>query len=112
MLKYRGQYRVVYERDVRTGKHTEFTFIPCRIKKGANIYRHDNDVLSVYIPSAIIANRLLKDHVDIFKPFQMGDTEAALLFPESLLYKAVEILKPYVQGANISPRAKRNARYI
>jgi len=74
MLKYRGQFRVLYECDKRTGKPGEFTFIPCRIKKGANICRHNDTTLNVFIPSTIIANRLLREYTDIFMPFQSGDS--------------------------------------
>lgn len=112
MLKYRGQCRVVTETDKRTGKPLEFTFVPCRIKKGTNICRHNADTLNVYIPGIKTANRLLKEYPDIFKPFQAGDSEATLLFPECMIDEAAIILKAIVKGANTSPRSKRNTRYV
>ena len=50
MLTYRGQYRVLFETD-KAGKACEFTYIPCGIRKGANICRHSNDMLNIFIPS-------------------------------------------------------------
>lgn len=110
MLECRGTYRGCYEMDKRTGKPAEFTYIVCKIKKGANIYRYNNDTLNVYIPSIRIANSLLKEHSDIFKTFIFGDREAILQFPESRLSDAAKLLKPMVLGKNVSPRSKRNLR--
>ncbi len=107
MLRYRGQYRVLFETDKRTGKACEFTYVPCRIRKGADIVRHNDDTLNVYIPGKKTANRLLKEHSDIFKPFQIGDSEATLLFPESMMKEAAKILMPVVRGKGMSPRPKR-----
>jgi hypothetical protein len=107
MLKYRGTYRVVFETDKRTGKAQEFAFIPCRIKKGANICRHNENTLNVYIPSIKIINSLLKEYPDIFIPFQIGNLEGTLLFKEPMLPHVAAILKPYVKGKNKSPRPKR-----
>ena len=106
MLKYRGQYRVLYEID-KAGKPCEFSFIPCRIKKGASIVRHNVDTLNVYIPGAKAVNKLLKEYPYIFKPFQIGSAEGTFLFPESLLLEAAEVLRPYVKGKNMSPKPKR-----
>ena len=112
MLKYRGQYRVVYETDKRTGKPQEFCFIPCRLKRGSNICRHDDNTLNCYIPSAVTARNLLNEYPDIFEVFQIGEREASLLFPESILPKAAIILKVYIKGRNVSPRSKHNKRFI
>ena len=71
MLSYRGTYRVLYETDKRTGKPCEFTFIPCGIRRGANICRHNDDTLNVFIPGFGTADRLLKEYPDIFKPFRL-----------------------------------------
>lgn len=107
MLDYRGQFRVLYETDKRTGKVCEFTFIPCRVRKGANICRYSDTMLNVYIPGKPTVNRLLTEHPEIFKPLQIGDTEGTLLFPESMIGAVVDILKPFVMGKNKSPRPKR-----
>lgn len=109
MLKYRGQYRVSYEMD-KLGKPSEFTFIPCRIKKGSNIYRYNNEVLAAYIPSMQIVRRLHLEYSHLFRPFQTGDKEGTLLFNESNLPEVVFILKIKVKGCNVSPRSKRNIR--
>lgn len=93
-------------------KPQEFTFIPCRLKSGTNICRHNEKTLSVYIPSSIMARNLLIDYPDMFTLFQIGDREAILLFPESMLPEAAIILKAYIQGRNISPRSKHNERFI
>lgn len=106
MLRYRGQFRILYETD-KNGKVCEFTYIPCRIKKGSSICRHNNNVLNAYIPSAKIANRLLKEYPDLFKPFQVGDREGTLLFNESDIEKVAAILKARVGGKNKSPKPKR-----
>lgn len=106
MLKYRGTYRVLFEID-KAGKPCEFTFIPCRIKKGANICRHNGDVLNIYIPSIKMANRLSREYPDLFKPFQTGDSEAVLLFNEADIEKAAAILKARVMGKGMSPKPKR-----
>lgn len=106
MLKYRGVYRVLFEID-KAGKPCEFSFIPCRIKKGASICRQDDNTLNVYVPGIKTVNRLLKDHADIFKPFKIGDKEAILLFRESDIDKAATILKARVMGKNMSPKPKR-----
>lgn len=106
MLKYRGTYRVLFEVD-KAGKPCEFTFIPCRIKKGSNICRHNENVLNAYIPSAKIANRLLKEYPDLFKPFQTGDSEATLFFSETDIEKAAVVLKARVMGKGMSPKPKR-----
>lgn len=107
MLKYRGQFRVLYETDTRTGQAAEFTFIPCRIRPGANIYRYSDSLLAAYIPGIKTANRLLREHPDIFRAFQTGDSEAVLLFKEADIEKAAIILKAKIQGKNKSPRPKR-----
>jgi hypothetical protein len=113
MLNYRGRFRVVYECDKRTGKPGENTFIPCRIRKGANICRHSETTLNVYIPGIKAVKRILSQYPDIFTPFQMGDREATLLFPESKMEQVAAILKPITKGKNISPKSKtRNSRYI
>lgn len=111
MLKYRGQYRTVFETDKETGKPCESAFIPCKIRKGTNICRHNKDTLNVYIPGKQTANRLLKEHSDIFQPYQVGDQESTLLFSESVMSEAAGILKPYVLGKGISPRSKKNNRF-
>jgi hypothetical protein len=48
----------------------------------------------------------------MFTAFQMGTGEGTLLFPENRLPEAALILKPHVKGKNVSPRAKRNTRFI
>lgn len=106
LLKYRGTYRVMYEAD-KSGKAAEFTFIPCRIKKGSSICRHDDNTLNAYIPSAKIAHRLLIDYLDLFKPFQIGDGEATLLFNESDIEKTATIMKARVMGKGMNPKPKR-----
>lgn len=52
-------------------------------------------------------NRLLKEYPDLFKPFQIGDSEATLLFSEADIEKAAAILKARVMGKNKSPKPKR-----
>jgi hypothetical protein len=106
MLKYRGQYRVLYEVD-KQGKATEFSYIPCRASKGANIYRHNDDTLNAYIASSKTANRIVKENPELFKFFQNGEGEATLLFKESDIDKAAEILKAKTQGKNMNPRPKK-----
>ena len=106
MLKYRGQYRILYDLD-KQGKPCEFIYIPCGIHKGSNICRHDSNTLNAYITSSIVANNLLRDHHDLFGIFQMGDSEATLLFPESRMEEAAIILKAKVLGKNLGPRPKR-----
>lgn len=113
MLKYRGQYRVIFECDKNTGKPLENTFIPCRVRKGVNICRYNETTLNVYIPGIKAVKTLLGKHPDIFTLFQMGDHEATLLFPESKMQQAAAILKPIIKGANISPKSKaKNSRFI
>ena len=107
MLKYRGQFRVLWETDTRTGQAAEFTFVPCRIRKGAVIYRFNDNILAVYIPGSRTANRLLQEHSDIFRAFQMGDIEIILFFSEKDIKKAAAILKARIQGKNKSPKPKR-----
>lgn len=107
MLKYRGQYRVIYETDERTGKPLEFAYIPCRIRKGASICRHEGDILNVFVPGAKAVSKILNEYSDIFKPFQIGGTEGTFLFPESSLAEVAWILKPYVKGKNKNPKPKR-----
>ncbi len=106
MQNYRGQYRVLYETD-KQGKVCEFSFIPCRISKRANICRHNNDTMNAYIPSTKTAKRLLKQYPYIFKKYQTGDSEAILLFPEYKMDEAAKILKARVKGKNQSSRPKR-----
>lgn len=107
MLRYRGQYRVLYEID-KIGKACEFSNITCRIKKGANICRHNNSTLNAYIPSAKIAKRLLEEYPDIFTQFQAGDSEATLLFNEAVIDKVAVILKAKVKGKDLSARPRRH----
>lgn len=110
MLKYRGLYRVAYEID-KTGKPGEFTFIPLKLKRGSSIVRHNENILSVYIPSKTITKRLLTEYPDLFKLLSMGDGEGILLFAETKLSEAASILRPYTKGKNVSPKSKRNAKY-
>lgn len=97
----------MYETDKHTGKPTEYTFIPCSIRKGANISRHNDDTLNIYIPGIKTVNRLLREYPGIFRSFQKGDTEGTLLFRESDIVKAASILKARVMGKNMSPKPKR-----
>lgn len=97
MLKYRGQYRVLYETDKRTGAACEFTYIPCRIHKGSDIYRYSDDTLATYITSIKVFNRLLREYPDLFRPHQTGDSEGTLLFPESRMNEAAIILKARIK---------------
>lgn len=105
MLKYQGTYRVQYETD-KAGKPQEFTFIPCGIKRGTNICRHSDNMLNVYIPSRRIIDRLLLDYPDIFKPYQVADTEGTIIFSESLIGKAAVILKARTKGKDLTPRPR------
>lgn len=107
MLKYQGTYRVLLETDVRTGKAAEFTYVPCRVRPGVNIFRFNDNTLAVYVPGTKSVNNLLKDHADIFRPFQMGGSEAVLLFDEKDMEQAAFILKPRTKGKNMNPRPKR-----
>ena len=107
MLKYRGQFRVLYETDTRTGQAAEFTFVPCRIRKGAVIYRFNDNILAVYIPGSRTANRLLQEHPDIFRSFQTGDSESSLLFDEKNIDRAATVLLPRVKGRNMSPKPRK-----
>lgn len=110
MLEYRGQYRVLYELDSK-GTSTEFVYIPCNIKKGANICRHNVDTLNVFIPSVKIAKRLLREYSSTFNLLQMGDSEATLLFDESDIITVAHILKARVLGKNKSPKPKRKINF-
>ncbi|MBP3284392.1 MAG: hypothetical protein J6M02_02710 [Clostridia bacterium] len=110
MNRYRGTYRVVYEFD-KYGNPCEFTYIPCNIKKGANIYRYSKNQLCIYIPSLRIANTLLKEYSSIFKEYIWGDFEAVLIFNESNIKDVESVLKIYKKGANISPKSKQNIRF-
>lgn len=111
MLKYRGTYRVVYEMDMQTRKPCEFSFIPCRIKKGANIYRNNDKELYVYLPSGQIGNRLLKEYPDLFRLFLQSSCETILCFDEPRMSEAAKILKPWTSGKNIFPGSKRNIKF-
>ena len=110
MLKYRGTYRVAFEVDTH-GRPMECAYVPCRIKKGANICRHDDTTLNVFIPGRGTASRLLEEHPDLFQPWQLGAAEATLTFPEARMDEAARILKPFTLGKAISPRSKRNRRF-
>jgi hypothetical protein len=107
MLKYRGTYRVLYECDVRTGKPTEFTYIPCIIKKGTNICRHSTTMLNAYIPSMKIILSLLREYPDIFALYQDGHSEGTIIFNELNITKVAEILKAKVMGKNMSAKPKK-----
>ena len=98
---------MIFEID-KNSKIGEFTYIPYRITRGANIYRYNDDTLGVYLTSAITGHRLLNEYSHLFRVFQHGDHEMSLLFPESRIEEAAVILKAKVQGKNISPRSKRN----
>ena len=108
MLKYRGTYRVMFEIDKRTGQAAEFTYVPCRIRPKSNIYRYNSDTLAAYIPGIKTANRLLREHPDIFRSFQTGDSESSLLFDEKNIDRAAAVLLPRVKGKNMSARPKRS----
>lgn len=107
MLKYRGQFRVMFECDTRTGQAAEFSYIPCLIRPGANIYRFNDDTLAAYIPGMRTVNRLLQEHSDLFRPLQAGDSEATLLFNEANISQAAAILKARVKGKNKNPKPKK-----
>lgn len=107
MLKFQGVYRVLFETDVRTGTAAEFTYVPCRVRPGANIYRYNDDTLAVYVPGTKAVNNLLENYSDTFRPFQMGDKESTLLFAEKDIEKAAFILKPRTKGKNLNPRPRR-----
>lgn len=105
MLTYRGQYRILFEVD-KQGKPAEFSFIPCRIKRNSSIYRHNSTTLGAYVVGKYTINKLI-GLPELFKPFQVGDSEASFLFPERLLPEAAAILRPYVKGAALSPKPRR-----
>ena len=106
MLRYRGQYRTVFEMDLKTGKPLEACYIKC--KRGVNIYRHNDNVLNAYIPSRMRSTYLLKEYPGLFTPYQTGDKEGSILFDESELEEAALILGAMVKGKNVSPKSKRN----
>jgi hypothetical protein len=106
MIIYRGKYRTSYEMDLKTGKPLEACFIKC--KKNITIYRHNESILSAYIPSRMKLTYILKTYPNLFTPFQIGDREGSVLFDESNIEDAAIILGAMVQGKNVSPRSKRN----
>jgi hypothetical protein len=59
MDKYVGTYRILIEKDIRTGENLESTYIKC--KHGGQIYRYNDDVLVVYIPSTKIGKKLAEE---------------------------------------------------
>ncbi len=111
MLQYRFKYRAVYEMDKRTGKPCEFTFIPCKIKKGTDIYRNNDSELLAYIPSVQIGNKLLKEYPDLFRKYRQSSCETVLAFNESDMEKAATILKAWTFGKNIYPGSKKNLKF-
>lgn len=111
MLSYRGIYRVVTEMDLNTNKACEFTFIPCKVKKGSNIYRNDSAELFAYIPSVVIGNRLLKEFTDLFRLFLQSDCEIILSFDESRMTEATQALRAWTFGKNIPPSSKKNRKF-
>ena len=111
MLRYRGKYRVVCEMDLSTNKACEFTFIPCKVKKGSNIYRNSDTELFAYISSVIIGSRLLKEHPDLFRLFLQSDCEIILSFDESRMTEAIKVLKAWTFGKNIPPSSKKNRKF-
>ena len=107
MIEYRVN-TVFYTKRTSRAKHA-IHYIPCGIIKGCNICRHSYNTLNVYIPSSRTAKRLLSEYPEIFKPFQVGDNEATLLFSECKMDEAAVILRARVKGKNMNPKPKRNA---
>ena len=92
MLKYKDKYWVKYELD-KFKKKCEFKYIPCSRYKGAEIYRHSDKKLSVYIPSVVVGKSIAKEYPALFKLETETSCEIVLLFDEVDLIKAANILK-------------------
>ena len=114
MQKYKGQYRVLRQRNT-AGKYTDNkddTYIPCR--KGVQIYRYNADTLALsfntskYAISRISLMSAAGVELDVI---QNGDAESAWLFPEKD-FKIVArlVFASRIKKRELTPEQKEAAR--
>lgn len=114
MQKYKGQYRVLRQRDT-TGKYTDNkddTYIPCR--KGVQIYRYNADTLALSFNTskyAISRISLMSAAGVELNVIQNGDAESAWLFPEKD-FKTVArlVFASRIKKRELTPEQKEAAR--
>lgn len=109
MNKYIGKYRVLCERDLETNKpinNGENTYIKC--KKNAQVYRYNDEVLVLYVPSRPTALYYEKCLNNACFRYDYSDYEGQFYFYEENIDKVMEVCKPFVSGKNIKPKNKRS----
>lgn len=110
MNKYIGRYRILVERDIRTNKPLESTYIRC--KKGGQIYRYNNDILVYYVPRKLVENiikqKLNELHIDLVDYYTTSE-ETIIKFYEKDLDKLADIFEVSTQGKDIKPGNKRKS---
>lgn len=107
MNKYVGTYRILIEKDIRTGENLESTYIKC--KHGGQIYRYNNDILVAYIPSRKIGLKIVEELSDKIVNYDYGDKEYRIYFKEEYIDIFAEIVKASTQGKDIKPGNKRKS---
>lgn len=107
MDKYVGQYRVIIEKDIRTGENLENTYIKC--KHGGQIYRYNDNILVAYIPSTVIGKRLVEELKYKLIKYDYGNKEYRLYFKEEYINEFAETMKASTQGKDIKPGNKRKS---
>lgn len=113
MNKYIGKYRVLCERDLRDNKpinNGENTYIIC--KKKATIWRYNDEVLVLYVPSRATANYYKNCLENVCCKYEYGDYEGQIYFYEKDIDRVAEVCKPYISGKNIKPKNKRSYKKI
>ncbi|BDR74171.1 hypothetical protein K144316041_p20100 (plasmid) [Clostridium tetani] len=108
MEKSVGKYRVKCERDINNkpindGKNT---YIKC--KSNCQIYRFDDEVLVLYVPSIRRGKNYLKLLKSVCFKYESGDKEVLLYFYEKDIEEILKIVQPFIQGRNIKPKNKRS----
>lgn len=122
LRNYIGTYRVqqTTDTDYNFTDNDDDTYVKC--KNNIRLFRYSDEVLGLYIPSPIIANRLRKDLWEYLTTetqeqilYEINNSsnhrlsgEWMFYFYENYIDKVAEIIEPKTTGANINPKSKKN----
>lgn len=101
MLKYIGKYKVEYERDLKTSKALDNSYIKCKNK--GQIYRYNTDVLALYT-TLHRGKYIIKQFNNLISSFEESDFESIIYFKEEYIEQFAEIGKAIIKGKDKAPK--------
>lgn len=101
MLNYVGRYKVEYERDSKTHKALDNSYIKCKNK--GQIYRYSDDILALYTTKS--RGRYIKEQLtNLIHDYEEGDFECILYFKEEYITQFADLGKAMVKGKDKAPK--------